>query len=82
VVIDGVNYGKITFSQGQQFSFEAATNINDTLKLSLTVTDGDGDVTAAPTGYTLKIEMPKNPYINANLTGTVSDAGTQTLFQF
>jgi hypothetical protein len=59
VLIDGVNYGRLTFAGDGSYIFEAEPNVNGTLNIALTATDGDGDVTTGT--FTLNIVNPQGP---------------------
>ena len=65
VVIDGVNYGTLTFAPdvngASSYTFAAEPNVNGSLVISLAATDADGDVVS--NDFTLNIVNPDGPGI-------------------
>ncbi len=86
IVIDGVNYGKLTLSAGNQFTFVANPNVKGTLDIKVTVTDKDLDQAHSDV-FKLHINEAVGPppgplsgwFDEANLTGgTAADASQAT----
>ena len=63
VIIDDVNYGKLTLNEDKTYTFEAAPDLEgERLDVTLSAKDGDGDVTVSDT-VVIEIVEPGGPGI-------------------
>lgn len=62
VIVDGVDYGTITFDQSTgKYTFDAPANSNGSLKFVLTATDSEGDTVRSGDGFTITVTGPEGP---------------------